>query len=195
MGITGKSCDKCGTRSRKLVDGLCSRCLEGNEKRCAKCNAAESHLVDGLCSRCLEGDEKRCAKCNASESHLVDDLCSNCIEKGGFKKKRWFKKLINGDYGLAKTYWLFGSLVGFMNFTIPLVGFIWIDKLGLPKVFLMLPLTIHLLLGIFVVIGVSRACSIYFGKRIWSILAYATTAVAIILQSTVSVVVASVLLK
>lgn len=78
-------------------------------------------------------------------------------------EKGFFGKLSNGDFGLAKTYWLYGVLVGF----IVNIAMKPITSIGL-LVFVMLAYTAY---EIPVIMGTWRAANKYEGSKIWVVLA------------------------
>lgn len=74
-----------------------------------------------------------------------------------------FSKLINGDLGLAKTYWLYGVLVGlFVNL---IAGAITSTS------FLIILVIIYTAYEIPVLIGIWRAAGKYQGLKVWAVLA------------------------
>lgn len=78
-------------------------------------------------------------------------------------EKGFFGKLSNGDFGLAKTYWLYGVLVGFvLN-----IAMKPITSIGL-LVIVMLAYTAY---EIPVIMGVWRAANKYEGSKFWAVLA------------------------
>jgi hypothetical protein len=78
-------------------------------------------------------------------------------------EKGFFGKLSNGDYGLAKTYWLYGVLVGF----VVNIEMKPITSIGL-LVIVMLAYTAY---EIPVVMGTWRAANKYEGSKVWAVLA------------------------
>jgi hypothetical protein len=74
-----------------------------------------------------------------------------------------FKALKDGDFGLAKTYWLFGVLG---NFLLSLPGYLLIE---------LVPIVIYTLFtlayGVIVLLGIWNSASRYTGFKLWSILA------------------------
>jgi|APSaa5957512493_1039668.scaffolds.fasta_scaffold10762_7 hypothetical protein len=78
-------------------------------------------------------------------------------------KKGFFKKLLDGDFGLAKTYWLYGALVGFISSLV--IDFIESTQ------FLMIFSVIYTIYRIVLTTGVWRAGDRYEGSKIWAILA------------------------
>ncbi|MCS5551495.1 MAG: hypothetical protein NZ811_08275 [Gammaproteobacteria bacterium] len=85
------------------------------------------------------------------------------IAANGSTPKGFFGKLANGDFGLAKTYWVYGVLVGFVVSIIINV----ITSIG-GLVILMLAYTAY---EIPVIMGTWRAANKYQGSKIWAILA------------------------
>ena len=78
-------------------------------------------------------------------------------------RKGFFSALSNGDFGLAKTYWLYGVVVGFIANIV--AGLITNTK-GL-VVFLLLYSAYQIL----VLVGVWRASDKYQGPSVWTVLA------------------------
>ena len=79
--------------------------------------------------------------------------------------KGFFKKLMDGDFGLAKTYWLYGFLVGVIFGVVAQVA-IYISPILYLLVFL-----ISIAYYIPLAIGIWRAANRYTGPKIWAILA------------------------
>lgn len=86
-------------------------------------------------------------------------------ERSTAAAKGFFGKLVNGDFGLAKTYWLYGVLVGI---AVNLVsrGITSTETL----MFLIIAYTAY---EVPVLIGTWRAASLYKGPSVWAILAKA----------------------
>ena len=80
--------------------------------------------------------------------------------------KGFFKKLSDGDFGLAKTYWLYGVLVGIAaNIVMTVVGMSGSTAL---IVIIMLALTVY---SVFQMTGVCNASDRYTVSKIWAVLA------------------------
>ena len=77
-------------------------------------------------------------------------------------KKNFFGKLSNGDFGLAKTYWLYGVLVGF-------VVKIAIEPITSIALLTIVALT-HSAYAIPLILGTWRAANKYEGLKIWAVL-------------------------
>ena len=88
-------------------------------------------------------------------------------------EKSFFGKLANGDFGLAKTYWLYGVLVGFVTniliMAISSTGILVVVSLAL------VAYSVPLYLGVW------RAANKYEGQKIWSILAKIATVLGVIM--------------
>ena len=88
-----------------------------------------------------------------------------------FGHENWFEKIIDGDFGLAKTFWLFyfipNGLLNFLTRKVPNEQFDWIY--GLYFIFI-----------IPVMLGIWRAADRYEGSKIWSFLAKFTVILGII---------------
>jgi hypothetical protein len=78
-------------------------------------------------------------------------------------EKGFFGNLSNGDFGLAKTYWLYGVLVGF----VVNIAMTPITSIGL-LIIVMLAYTAY---EIPVIMGTWRAAKKYEGSKIWAVLA------------------------
>ncbi len=78
-------------------------------------------------------------------------------------ERGFFGKLANGDYGLAKTYWLYGVLVGIVVNVISNA----VTSVG-GVVILILAYTAY---EIPVIMGTWRAANKYQGLKIWAVLA------------------------
>ena len=88
-----------------------------------------------------------------------------------FSGHSWPEKFLNGDFGLAKTYWLFyfipNGLLNFLTRKVPNEQYDWIY--GLFSIYL-LP----------VMLGIWRAADRYEGSKIWSFLAKFTVILGIV---------------
>lgn len=79
------------------------------------------------------------------------------------EQKGFFSKLSNGDFGLARTYWLYGVVVGIViNLVIQVV-----PSIGAIAVVLALA-TVY---QVMVLLGIWRAATRYQGRKVWAILA------------------------
>lgn len=97
----------------------------------------------------------------------VETTTSSSTEKG------FFGKLANGDFGLAKTYWLYGVLVRVVvgiisNAATSIGGF----------VILMLAYTAY---ETAVIMGTWRAANKYQGQKIWAVLAKITVVLGVVM--------------
>ena len=85
----------------------------------------------------------------------------------GVEHKGFFSKLINGDFGLAKTYWLYGVVVGIViNIAVNIL-----PSLGV----LVLVLAATTVYQAVVLIGIWRAANRYQGRTLWAVLAKVAT--------------------
>jgi len=80
--------------------------------------------------------------------------------------KGFFKKLSDGDFGLAKTYWLYGVLVSIV-WNILIQGAILSDSIAL----IIVVLLVTIIYSVFLLTGVWNASNRYTGLKIWAILA------------------------
>ena len=88
-------------------------------------------------------------------------------------EKGFFRKLSNGDFGLAKTYWLYGVLVAFvLGF-----GMKAVSSIGL----LIILMLIHSAYHILILIGTWRAATKYQGWKIWAVLGKIAVVLGIIM--------------
>jgi len=86
-------------------------------------------------------------------------------------KRGFFKKLSNGDFGLAKTFWLYGVLVGLILDSIVIITISADDE---PIVMSSISLVFILLFIIYeipVFMGIWRTGNRYEGSKIWVTLA------------------------
>ncbi|TYC63819.1 hypothetical protein FMN52_00925 [Marinobacter sp. BW6] len=81
----------------------------------------------------------------------------------GLESKGFFSKLVNGDFGLAKTYWLYGFVVGIVINVLTRI----VPSLGALAVILALAIPYQVM----VLLGVWRAAEKYQGRKAWAILA------------------------
>jgi len=80
--------------------------------------------------------------------------------------KGFFEKLSDGDFGLAKTYWLYGVLVSIVG-TILMQG----AALSGSKALAIVLLLVTIVYAAFQLTGVWNAAKRYTGLKIWAILA------------------------
>jgi len=88
-------------------------------------------------------------------------------------ERGFFGKLANGDFGLAKTYWLYGVLVGIVFNIISNA----VTSVG-GEVILILA---HTAYAIPVTMGTWRAANKYQGPKIWAVLAKIAVVLGIIM--------------
>jgi DedD protein len=88
-------------------------------------------------------------------------------------EKGFFGKLSNGDFGLAKTYWLYGVLIDFVGG----IAIQLITSIGLFAI-VMLAYTAY---RIPVIMGIWRAASKYEGYKIWAVLAKIAAVLGVIM--------------
>lgn len=100
--------------------------------------------------------------------------------------KGFFKKLSDGDFGLVKTYWLYGVLVS-------IVGNILMQGAALSgsKALIIVLLLVMIVYAVFQLTGVWNASNRYTGLKIWAILAKIAVIVGVLsLLSSVLMIVA-----
>lgn len=88
-------------------------------------------------------------------------------------ERAFFEKLANGDFGLAKTYWVYGVLVGMVvnlssNFITSIGGF----------VIFIITYTVY---EIPVLMGTWKAANKYGGSKIWAVLAKTAVILGVIM--------------
>lgn len=87
----------------------------------------------------------------------IDTVAKDSTEKG------FFGKLANGDFGLAKTYWIYGVLVG----VVVNMFFSLLESRGV----ITIALLAYIVYAIPVIMGTWRAATKYAGPKIWAVLA------------------------
>lgn len=102
------------------------------------------------------------------------------------KEKGFFRKLANGDFGLPKTYWIYGVLVGIVAGNILNL----VEPLG-PFLILMFAYTAY---SVTVLIGIWRAANRYTGRKLWAVLAKIAVVINVILMALALLPILSVLL-
>ncbi len=85
-------------------------------------------------------------------------------------EKGFLKKLRDGDYGLAKTYWLFGVGVSIIIGIIIQIIFAAMGRSGIVIAFIIILISI-IYTAFFQLPGLWRAAKKYQGPKIWAILA------------------------
>ncbi len=90
--------------------------------------------------------------------------------KNSNDKKGFLKKLRDGDYGLAKTYWLFGVGVSIIIGIIIQIIFAAMGRSGIVIAFIIILISI-IYTAFFQLPGLWRAAKKYQGPKIWAILA------------------------
>ncbi len=83
--------------------------------------------------------------------------------KDDVSSKGFFSKLMHGDFGLAKTYWLYGVAASYAGSLLSSL----IPSLGGQLVYM----TLWLAYDVILTIGIWRAANRYDGRRAWAILA------------------------
>lgn len=102
-----------------------------------------------------------------------ETIPENEIGSGVTKEKGFFGKLSNGDFGLAKTYWQYGVLVGFVvNISTKAI-----TSIGL----LAMVMLVHFAYFIPLAMGTWRAANKYEGSKIWAVLAKIATILGMIM--------------
>jgi gas vesicle protein len=91
-------------------------------------------------------------------------------------QRGFFGKLVNGDYGLAKTYWLYGGLVGGIAGGIVSLIPELVQSIGLFFILMLCGTAYHITIAI----GTWRAASKYQGSKIWAVLAKISVVIGLI---------------
>jgi hypothetical protein len=99
-------------------------------------------------------------------AHISDRATNRAL----ISHRPFFSKLMHGDYGLAKTYWLFGVLGS------TVLGAILALAGGLAEEFSLALIIVALSYSAVVLIGTWRAASRYLGPKHWAVLAKLATA-------------------
>ncbi len=91
--------------------------------------------------------------------------------------KNFFQKLTRGDFGLAKTYWLFGAVVPFTIFFIEyfFLGYRY-EAIIMNKTYYLLTNIIYIAYIVMILVGVNQAAKKYQGNKIWAKLAVVAVA-------------------
>jgi hypothetical protein len=95
------------------------------------------------------------------------ETTNNSTEKG------FFGKLANGDFGLAKTYWLYGMLV---SIVVTVISNLITSVGGLAILTLA-----HTAYSIPLIMGIWRASNTYQGSKVWVILAKVAVVLGVIM--------------
>lgn len=91
----------------------------------------------------------------------------------------FFRALIRGDFGLAKTYWLYGVAAGY--------AFNGLMSVVTSRTMLAGIIFVYVAYSIPVLIGIWRAANRYQGPRVWPVLAKVGTVVGCLLVGMVGV--------
>lgn len=91
------------------------------------------------------------------------DASGNSSQRQEIPSSSFFTKLANGDYGLPRTYWLFGVLVG----VIVGIAARTIESTAAVVIFVL----VYAAYSVLVLMGVWQAASRYAGPKIWPVLA------------------------
>lgn len=90
-------------------------------------------------------------------------------------KKPFLRRLINGELGLAKTFWIFYIIIGFLiGIIITIFGEYLVAKNLL--IFVAVPQVIY---GLIILLALFRASKLYQGPKIWVILMWITIAIGL----------------
>lgn len=128
-----------------------------NEKRYDK-------FVDALANADRDQAGSNFAMAENAEEILKENIDLNRESpKSLTDNKGFFSKLARGEFGLAKTYWLYGVIVGvianvFMNFITSITG-------------LVVTIVVYTAYEIPLLIGIWRASDKYQGPNVWAVLA------------------------
>ncbi len=86
----------------------------------------------------------------------------------GLSGKGFLRKLIDGDYGLARTYWVYGVLVGLLFNPVYAVIDQVIEGTDVQIAAFGLVLTVQIIYSVLLLIGLWRAAKRYQGRAIWA---------------------------
>lgn len=107
------------------------------------------------------------------QGQIIDDRwyvayseVSNAGENSSSESGGFFSKLTQGDYGLPKTYWLFGVL-GNLLFIFPVALAAAAESMPI----LVLVLIASVVYSLAVAVGIWRASDKYLGPKVWAVLA------------------------
>ena len=96
-------------------------------------------------------------------------------QSGGMEKKAFFRKLREGDFGLAETYWLYGVVGGLLIRIFKVSVAVLLVYMNMPVAVSIVLAIIALVIIVFymanVLLGVWRASFIYAGPKAWAVLA------------------------
>jgi len=98
--------------------------------------------------------------------HIAYSEVTNAGEASSSKSGGFFSKLTLGDYGLPKTYWLFGVL-GNLLFIFPIALAVTAGSIPI----LVLALIASVIYSLAVAVGIWRASDKYLGPKAWAVLA------------------------
>lgn len=135
--------------------------------QCKKCNAN------------IDDNAKFCTYCGAEvkqEEILIQDIPinMNSHEEQLKKEKNFFIKLEMGEYGLAKTFWLYGFVIRVLTTSIL--------KLIPNKNVFIVAILLSLFYDLLVMMGTWRAANQYQGLKIWALLAKALVILGIFMS-------------
>lgn len=88
--------------------------------------------------------------------------------------KPFFQRLANGDYGLAKTYWLYYGLVNVIANIVFGFGIAIIEPtrgITFALILLIIYFVLYIIYSVLVIMGIWRAATKYTGPKIWAVLA------------------------
>ena len=135
-----------------------------------------------ICKKCNTDNNtsaKYCKSCGVEvkqEEILIKDIPinMNSHEKELKKEKNFFIKLEMGEYGLAKTFWLYGFVIRVLTTSIL--------KLIPNKNVFIVAILLSLFYDLLVMMGTWRAANQYQGLKIWALLAKALVILGIFMS-------------
>lgn len=83
-------------------------------------------------------------------------------------RKRFVRKLVDGDFGLAKTYWVYGVLVGFLFNPVYAVIENLIEGTDVQVAAFGFVVTVQIIYSVLLLIGLWRAAKRYQGRAVWA---------------------------
>lgn len=119
------------------------------------------------CARCGEPLDSVSSACGACGATSVGMQVEGNPPSKPNPDESFLSNLVNGNYGLAKTYWLYGVLTSWLISLVGLAAVILTKSQGLGVVLLI----VFFLYFVFIAAAIWNAANKYAGNRIWSALA------------------------
>jgi len=103
---------------------------------------------------------------DADNKSIEDSVVSTNSNLGLVSNKNFFLKLKDGDYGLAKTYWLYGVVVNVIFKVLGAYAGSYSQKLFATV------LIVNIIYSLLWLVGLHNAATKYEGSKIWAVLTY-----------------------